>query len=235
MIAYLMCAGTATRLRPLTDKTPKCLLTIDGIPILEHWLNALIKTKRIDKIYVNVHHCAEKVESWLRGYSKNRNFKINVIDERSALLGTAGTLFWHGDTDQDFMIAYTDTFSPEFFNEVPRILNFWKSNPDNPLSGLITMPMPNDSSAGAIETDFMGNITSFKEKEMFGLMAWSGIAFCRKEFYNYITKNDHDLARDVFPKLCGKIRVISHVKAYDIGRSLEDYARINKTAFQSSR
>ncbi|HZI57158.1 MAG TPA: sugar phosphate nucleotidyltransferase, partial [Verrucomicrobiae bacterium] len=39
MKAFILAAGQGTRLRPLTNSVPKCLLPIQGIPLLEIWLN----------------------------------------------------------------------------------------------------------------------------------------------------------------------------------------------------
>ncbi len=39
--AFLLAAGLGTRLRPLTNTTPKCMLDIDGRPLLDIWLDAL--------------------------------------------------------------------------------------------------------------------------------------------------------------------------------------------------
>ena len=38
--AILLAAGLGTRLRPLTETVPKCLLRVDGMPLLEIWLRA---------------------------------------------------------------------------------------------------------------------------------------------------------------------------------------------------
>ena len=41
MKAILLCAGKGTRLRPLTDNTPKCLMPINNKPLLDYWLHDL--------------------------------------------------------------------------------------------------------------------------------------------------------------------------------------------------
>lgn len=238
MNAYLMAAGIATRLRPITEHYPKCLLPVrGGSPILEHWICACLSAKTFDNIFINVHHCASTVEDWLtefraraaRLYGKKAAYSVRTIDETAGLLGTAGTLFWHADTTEDFFLAYADTYSATVFHSLKKMAKDWSDNPDNPLAGLITFNLPTDGSAGAIESDFMGTVKSFHEKGREGLVGWAGMMFARKDFTSNILKTDKDLARDVFPRLCGRIRVLAHVEAYDIGRGVEKYEHIKSS------
>ena len=87
--ALLLSAGFGTRLRPLTLTKPKCLVEVNGKPILEHWLNKLeeINTERI---LINTHYLADKVNNFLN-YDYLQNTKIQKFHENQ-LLGTAGTL-----------------------------------------------------------------------------------------------------------------------------------------------
>src|SRR3990167_259202 len=218
MNAYIMAAGLATRLRPKTEKIPKCLLPVGSKPILEHWLNAIFETEEFDRIFINVYHCADAVKLWIDSYEKKTREHINIIDESSLLLGTAGTLFWHGYTGEDFMCVYSDTISYDFFSSMKDLSSFWKQNPDKPLAGIITFPMPDDLSAGRVEIDSMGYVTNFSEKTGDGIAAWAGMMFGRGDFFDHIKHDDKDLARDVFPRILGQIRVLAHVEAYDIGR-----------------
>jgi len=55
MNAILLAAGFGTRLKPLTDVWPKCLMPIHGRPLLEYWLGILYKTD-IDNVLVNTHY-----------------------------------------------------------------------------------------------------------------------------------------------------------------------------------
>lgn len=52
MKAILLVAGYATRLYPLTENFPKALLTVGGMPILDHILHQLSKIKEVDEIHV---------------------------------------------------------------------------------------------------------------------------------------------------------------------------------------
>ena len=66
MKAFLLSAGLGTRLRPLTNEIPKCLLPIRGKPLLEIWLELLSKHGVTD-VLVNTHWQREKVVNFLEG------------------------------------------------------------------------------------------------------------------------------------------------------------------------
>lgn len=228
MNAYLLGAGNGLRLRPLTNDFQKCLLPVFGKPILEWWLEAVFRSSCFDKVYVNIHHCADQMEQWLFSYLTRTGNMVKIIDERTKLLGTAGTLYWHGDTDSDFMVVYTDTFSEMFFNMIPQTIESFHKMPLESVAGIATFDPPNDSSAACMTTDFTGKVVEFREKVNFGSLAWAGILFGRKSFFEHIRDSDTDIATDVLPRLCGKMRVLCHVDAYDIGRGLKSYEHFNR-------
>ena len=90
MNGMIFAAGLGTRLRPLTNNIPKALVRVNDIPLLEY---AILKFKRanIHKIVINIHHFADKVETFLK---EKKNFGVEIIisDERSAVLETGGGL-----------------------------------------------------------------------------------------------------------------------------------------------
>jgi NDP-sugar pyrophosphorylase family protein len=56
--AFVLAAGLGTRLRPLTENTPKPLLPIGGLPMICHLFNHLIDAG-VNRIIVNTFHCAD--------------------------------------------------------------------------------------------------------------------------------------------------------------------------------
>jgi len=70
--AFLLAAGLGTRMRPLTNEIPKCLLPIGGKPLLQIWLEHLGKN-RVNEVLINTHWHHEKVEAFVKqrvnGYS----------------------------------------------------------------------------------------------------------------------------------------------------------------------
>ncbi len=88
MKAFLLAAGLGTRLRPITDSTPKCMLRIDGRPLLDIWLDALAKAG-VREVLVNLHHLAPVVRSHVA--ARNGPPAVRLVEEQQ-LLGSAGTL-----------------------------------------------------------------------------------------------------------------------------------------------
>ena len=66
MKAFLLAAGIGSRLRPITDATPKCMLVIDGRPLLDIWLDAFDRAG-VDEVLVNLHHLPDVVSRYLAG------------------------------------------------------------------------------------------------------------------------------------------------------------------------
>ncbi len=65
--AVILSAGLGTRMRPLTDTTPKPLLPLGGRPILAHTLERLHEAG-VKRIIVNAHYLADQIEAFLRPY-----------------------------------------------------------------------------------------------------------------------------------------------------------------------
>ncbi|MBF0127941.1 MAG: NTP transferase domain-containing protein, partial [Magnetococcales bacterium] len=61
MKAIILAAGLGTRFRPMTDTIPKCLLPIDGRPLLSIWLDHL-RSQGVDEVLINTHWLAGQVE-----------------------------------------------------------------------------------------------------------------------------------------------------------------------------
>ena len=60
MKAFLLAAGIGSRLRPITDTIPKCMVDIDGRPLLDIWLDDSSRAG-IDEVLVNLHYLPEVV------------------------------------------------------------------------------------------------------------------------------------------------------------------------------
>ena len=86
----ILAAGLGTRLRPLTDHTPKPLIPVAGVPMIERVARRLIAAGA-DRLIVNVSHLAGKVEAFL---AEQRGFGVehHLSPEPEAPLETGGAL-----------------------------------------------------------------------------------------------------------------------------------------------
>jgi MurNAc alpha-1-phosphate uridylyltransferase len=84
--AMVLAAGLGTRMRPLTDATPKALIPVAGRALLDRVLDKLVEAG-VTRAVVNVHHFAEQVEAHLAG---RRDLEILISDERAGLLDSGG-------------------------------------------------------------------------------------------------------------------------------------------------
>ncbi len=163
MKAFLLAAGKGTRLRPLTDTTPKCLLPIGGKPLLAIWLE-LLERHGISDVLINTHHHAEQVESFLRCRRKHARLNI-VIAHEDVLLGSAGTLWRNRDfvaKEQAFLIAYADNLTNADLTDLARVHRRTLQH-----GGILTMALfhaPHPAACGIASIDSEGRITAFEEK-----------------------------------------------------------------------
>ncbi len=84
--AMVLAAGLGTRMRPLTDRIPKPLVTLGARALLDHVLDRLAEAG-IGRAVVNVHHFADQIEAHLK---KRAAPQIAISDEREAILETGG-------------------------------------------------------------------------------------------------------------------------------------------------
>jgi len=110
MKAFLLAAGLGTRLRPITDTTPKCLVEIGGRSLLDIWLDALAKAGA-HEVLVNTHHLAGAVGAHVARRSMPPAVRLS---HEPVLLGSAGTLLANRDfvaNDEMFLVVNADNLT----------------------------------------------------------------------------------------------------------------------------
>lgn len=220
MKAFLLAAGHGTRLRPLTDKIPKCLLPIRGVPMLQIWLETCCHFG-IDEILINVHAHAEAVREFLRGYPHSSN--VRVVEEKE-LLGSAGTLLKNRDwvsSEDFFWIFYADVLNQVDFSAMLRL-----HHARRPAATIGAYRVPDPSRCGILDVVEDGTVIDFVEKPVHprGNLAFSGLLLGTQSLLDAIPiKQPADLGFDVLPHLAGKM-VAYPISAYmlDIG-TMENY------------
>jgi mannose-1-phosphate guanylyltransferase len=126
-----LAAGLGTRLRPVTDSVPKCLVSVRGRPLLEYWLELLFAAG-LEKALINTHYLPEKVRDFVCGSRWNERV---VLVHEEELLGTGGTIlrnraFFGGHS---FMVAHADNLTR--FD----VKAFWNRHEERPRGVAITM------------------------------------------------------------------------------------------------
>ena len=216
--ALLLAAGLGTRLKPLTDIWPKCLMPIRDRPLLEYWLNILQKSG-IDNILVNTHYLSEYVE----GFIKQPQFTgwVDSVYEPS-LLGTAGTIrenigFCQNST---VLLAHADNWTCCNFSD---FLNYHNNQrPKGTVMTMMTFTCPNPSECGIVELNSDGVVVEFHEKVQNppGKLANAAVYLIESEVIEWIVNNPKvtDFSTEVLPQFVGKIATWENRKIHrDIG------------------
>jgi NDP-sugar pyrophosphorylase family protein len=91
MKALILAAGVGSRLKPLTDTTPKALIPVGGTPMLERVLLSL-KAAGTKSFVVNVHHHAQKVADFCADLSRRHGVAVSVSREDDLILDSGGAI-----------------------------------------------------------------------------------------------------------------------------------------------
>lgn len=200
MKAFLLAAGVGSRLRPLTDAIPKCLVPIRGAPLLEIWLR-WCAIYGIDQVLVNTHAHSERVREFVDAY--RGPVRITLAHEPE-LLGSAGTLHANRSFvagEQEFAVLYADVLTNCRFD---RLLEFHRAR-HAPVT-LGTYRVSNPTQCGIISTDASGKITEFVEKpnNPKSDTAFSGILIGGPALLAHVPERvPADIGLDVLPQLVG--------------------------------
>ena len=211
--AFLLAAGRGTRLRPLTDTIPKCLVPIRGIPMLEIWLE-VCRRAGIDEVLINLHTHADAVRSVL----ERRNQDIRVqLSEEPVLLGSAGTLLENREwiaQESSFWILYGDVLTAA---DLRKMFDFHSVRRPLATIGLNQVEDPGRCGVVSFDEDFV--VREFVEKPAYpsGNWVFSGLMLATPELLQRIPRRlPVDLGFDVLPKLVG------HMLGYPIRDFLID-------------
>ena len=124
----VLAAGLGKRMQPLTLKTPKPLLEISNISLLERAINLLIKSG-VEEISINVHHLPEQIEKFIR--EKKFKVEISISKETDALLDTGGGILKATKHfgDNPFYVINPDTlWSDKYIVEAKRLKDSYSKN-----------------------------------------------------------------------------------------------------------
>ena len=131
--ALILCAGYGKRLQPITLSTPKPLLKINDITLLEKTLK-LIDKLEVKEVKINTFHLQDQIIEFCREYKSD--LKIKVIKDGEEILETGGGIvnLMNSTNDEDFIIFNPDTiWDLKYVNELKRMIDYYYLNKLNNL------------------------------------------------------------------------------------------------------
>jgi mannose-1-phosphate guanylyltransferase len=213
--AFLLAAGLGTRLRPITDSTPKCMLDIDGRPLLDIWLDEFDRAG-VTEVLVNLHHLPDVVR---RHLARRTGLPVVRAVFEPELLGSAGTLAANREwvAKEEFFLACNADNLTDF--HLQALIDAHRAH--DTIATLTAFRSPDPSAGGVIELDGVGLVTAFTEKptEPVSDLVNAGMyAFCPGVFNEIDPTPPRDIGHDLLPRLVGRARVVP-VEGYfrDIG------------------
>ncbi len=154
MKAMVLCAGFGTRLRPLTDKVPKPLIPLCGVPLLR-FIFALLKKAGIREIVINTHHLAAEMERGAVRIAAELQLDLHVSREAKHILGTGGGVrrAQHMLGEGTLLLLNGDMI---FDFDLPAALEAHRKA--RAVATMVLAPYPRGATYGAVEVDAELNV-----------------------------------------------------------------------------
>jgi mannose-1-phosphate guanylyltransferase len=205
MKAILLAAGIGSRLKPLTDHIPKCLVPIHGKPLLDYWLEMTLEAKTITDVYINLHYLKEMVAEHVATNWQNE-VRIKLYAE-TQLKGTAGTLMGLQKelVGEQLLVVHADNLSDFCLDD------FVKAHHNRPTGCVMTMMLfetDSPQTCGIVELDKQGRVLRMHEKlsNPPGNLANGAVYIFEPDILNWILENKAtDISSEVIPVFQGKI------------------------------
>jgi mannose-1-phosphate guanylyltransferase len=224
--AFLLAAGPGSRLRPITNSVPKCLVPIRGVPMLSIWLQ-LCKRLGVEEVLINLQAHAAAVCEFLRRVTDGPRVRV-VVEEH--LLGSAGTLRANRDwvmSDECFWVFYADVLNRA---DLEGMLQAHRER--KPAATLGVYEVSDPGRCGIVTANDEGVIQQFVEKPEHpaGNLAFSGLMIGTPEVLDVIPSGiPADIGFHVLPQLTGRM-IAYPIRDYllDIG-TMENYEKAQAT------
>ncbi|WP_440908998.1 sugar phosphate nucleotidyltransferase [Candidatus Pelagibacter sp.] len=161
--ALILCAGYGKRVKPLTDVTPKPLLKINDLTLLQRCIN-LIESLDINHILLNTFYLQDEIKN----YIKNNNFKakISIIEDGDEILDTGGGILnlMNASSSVDFFIFNPDTlWNKDYIIELKEMESFYFKKKLNNILMLVNQSLSFDEN---LKGDFSLNENSISKNNV---------------------------------------------------------------------
>jgi len=201
MRAILLAAGLGTRLRPLTETVPKCLVPVGNEVLLDMWLRRL-SAAGVERVLVNLHHLADTVRRHVAGSPWAD--VVEFVDEPE-LLGTAGTLvanraFLQGG---DGLLVHADNYCTA---SLGAFIAAHRARPAGCTMTMMTFETGQPRECGIVTTDARGVMVAFDEKpaQPRGTTANAAVYVLSPELYGPL-RNETDFSTEVVARSAGAV------------------------------
>lgn len=235
MQIVIVAGGLATRMQPIAEKIPKCLIDINGKPLIQHQLEFFKKKGYTDIIFC-IAHLAEKVKEY---FKDGTEFGLNIqySNEEKELMGTAGAVKQAEPLiEGDFIVFNGDNLTSMDFD---RFVEFHKQS--GGLATMVVRPLPERYKSSSViilnedkrinvflEKPPMEVIEKYKDQKRY---INSGIYLLNKDTLELIPKKTKfDFSKQFFPLLMGKQALYGYPTTEffrEIGR-IEKYVKLLK-------
>ncbi len=229
MKAILLAAGFGTRLRPLTDTLPKCLVPVGGKPLLQIWLERL-SAAGVTEFLVNTHYRAQQVQTFVQQSAFAD--RVRLVHEPE-LLGTAGTLAAHIDffDGKEGFLVHADNYCMADFSA---FINAHRRRPRASLMTMMTFDALDPTQCGIVELD--GEmVIQFHEKQLLppGRRANAAIYLLGADLLSTFSvdfQGASDFSTEIIPQLLGRFGIFhTQETLIDVGTPAA-YLRANRIA-----
>jgi mannose-1-phosphate guanylyltransferase len=204
MRALLLAAGMGLRLLPITATTAKCMVEINGRPLLDYWLELLLDGG-IERVLVNTHWLEDQVVDFVQ--ASRWAGRVDLVHEEE-LLGTGGTVLanrhWFGGP---FLVAHADNLT-DF--DVRGFIAAHRSRPTGHAITMLGFRTDAPRSCGILELDDNGTVIAFHEKveNPPGNLANGAVYIFEPEVVETIASFGRpvvDLSTEIIPRCVGRI------------------------------
>lgn len=213
MKAMILAAGKGTRVRPITNDTPKPMIPLLQKPVLESIIEHL-KTCGIDEIIINTSYLSSKIENYFGNGSKfgvqiAYSFEGEILEDEivSKALGSAGGM----KKIQDFSKFFDDTFVVLCADalidlDIQKVIALHKEKKALATIALKQVPVNETNKYGIVQLDENDKILTFQEKpdikDAISDLANTGIYVFEPEIFDYIpSEKEFDIGGDLLPFL----------------------------------
>ena len=223
--ALILCAGFGKRLNPITINTPKPLLIIKNLTLLDHCINLIVKLN-VKKILINSFYLKEQIKEFVKKH--NYNIEIKVIEDGEDILDTGGGILNLIDksNEENFLIFNPDTiWSNNYTDEINHMINLYFNQKFKNILLLVKKDLSFDKSLLG-DFNLENNLVNQNGKRYIytGCQILNKAIFKNKKITNFsITKIWAELIKDSHMNGFESKLKFYHVSNLDIFKKLKDF------------